>query len=266
MVADMWARERGRVFGEVADEYDGVRPGYPDSLVDTVLAYAGTPRRIVEVGAGTGKATAAFAARSGPGVPIHCVEPDPRMAMVLRDRLANHPQVEVEVSRFEDWRPPAGGADLLYCAQAWHWVDTETRWQRALATLAPGGTIAIFGHSYDVIDPEIETAMWEIHARLRPDSSTLAPPGPVDPDRTWFAVELAGSGLFTEARADVFHHVVSYPATVYLALVHTFSAYRMLVPAQRQEMRSAMGQLIDAHGGTVEIDLATVLALGHRQS
>lgn len=262
----MVARERGRVFGEVADEYDGVRPGYPDSLVDAVLTYAGAPRRIVEVGAGTGKATAVFAARSGPGVPVRCVEPDPRMAMVLRDRLAGHPQVDVEVSRFEDWRPPAGGADLLYCAQAWHWVDAATRWHRAHAALAPGGTIAIFGHSYDVVDHEIESAMWEIQTRLRPDSSTLAPPGPVDPDRIWFSVDLAGSGLFTGPRAEVFHHVVSYPTAAYLALVRTLSAYRMLSPARRQEMRDALGRLIDAHGGAVEIDLATVLALGRRPS
>jgi SAM-dependent methyltransferase len=263
MVAGMVARERGRVFGEVADEYDGVRPGYPDSLVDAVLAYAG-PRRIVEVGAGTGKATAAFATRGGPSVPIHCVEPDPRMAMVLRDRLAEHPQVDVEVSQFEDWGPPADGVDLLYCAQAWHWVDAGTRWHRAHAALAPGGTIAIFGHTYDVVDREIESAMWEVHTRLRPDSSTMAPPGPVDPERSWFSVDLADSGLFTEPRADVFHHVVSYSTAAYLALVRTLSAYRMLVPAQRQVMRSALGQLIDAHGGAVEIDLATVLALGRR--
>lgn len=260
----MGTRERGRVFGEVADEYDGVRPGYPDSLVDAVLTYAGAPRRIVEVGAGTGKATAAFAARSGPDVPIHCVEPDPRMAMVLRDRLADHPQVEVEVSRFEDWRPPAGGVDLLYSAQAWHWVETETRWHRAHAALAPGGAVAIFGHSYDVVDPGIEAAMWEVHTRLRPDSSTMAPPGPVDPDRIWFSVELADSGLFTDRLTEVFGNVVSYPTTAYLALARTMSAYRMLPPAQRQEMRSALGELIDAHGGAVEIDLATILALGRR--
>src|SRR5436309_2190748 len=111
-------RERARVFGEVAGEYADVRAGYADELVTAVFDYLGrVPERVVELGAGTGKATEAFAAR---GVPMTCVEPDPAMARVLRGRL---PQVEVAACRFEDWVPPVGGVPLLICAQAWHWMD-----------------------------------------------------------------------------------------------------------------------------------------------
>jgi len=56
------------VFGEVADEYDDVRAGYAPELVDTVFDYLGrVPRRAIEVGAGTGKATSAFAGRGRAG-------------------------------------------------------------------------------------------------------------------------------------------------------------------------------------------------------
>src|SRR5688572_29876104 len=104
-----WAvREQARVFGEVAELYDEVRAGYPSGLVAAVVEYAGAPERlrefgVVEIGAGTGKATRGFA---GLGVPITCVEPDPAMAAVLRDRLAAQPNVRVVTSRFEDWAPP----------------------------------------------------------------------------------------------------------------------------------------------------------------
>lgn len=51
-------RLRARVFGEVAGEYDRIRPGYPDQLFDDVIAYAALgSRQALEVGAGTGKAT-----------------------------------------------------------------------------------------------------------------------------------------------------------------------------------------------------------------
>jgi hypothetical protein len=33
-------REQRLVFGEVAETYDRVRPGYPQALVDDVLAFA----------------------------------------------------------------------------------------------------------------------------------------------------------------------------------------------------------------------------------
>src|SRR5437763_10771736 len=78
-------RERARVFGEVAGDYADVRAGYADELVTAVFDYLGrVSERVVEPGAGTGKATEAFAAR---GVPVTCVEPDPAMARVLRGRL-----------------------------------------------------------------------------------------------------------------------------------------------------------------------------------
>jgi ubiquinone/menaquinone biosynthesis C-methylase UbiE len=51
------------VFGEVADDYDEVRPGYQAELARAVVEYADGPARLVEVGAGTGKATAALAVR-----------------------------------------------------------------------------------------------------------------------------------------------------------------------------------------------------------
>ena len=65
---------RALSFGSVAAAYERFRPGYPDALVDQVLTYAGRPvRTALEIGAGTGKATRAFAGawhrgdRHGPG-------------------------------------------------------------------------------------------------------------------------------------------------------------------------------------------------------
>jgi 16S rRNA A1518/A1519 N6-dimethyltransferase RsmA/KsgA/DIM1 with predicted DNA glycosylase/AP lyase activity len=78
----------------VAGEYDDVRAGYPPELVDTVVESLGrAPRRAIEVGAGTGKATSVFAARFAP---IVCLEPDAQMADVLRSN--GWPGVEVVVS------------------------------------------------------------------------------------------------------------------------------------------------------------------------
>ena len=103
---------RSRVFGQVADVYDRVRPEYPTQLVDDVLGYAdGAPAPALEIGAGTGKATAAFAARS---LPVTALEPDPAMAAVLRRQVAG---VTVVVSSFEEYEPPHRFG-LVFCADA----------------------------------------------------------------------------------------------------------------------------------------------------
>jgi hypothetical protein len=55
---------RRLAFGSVAELYDRSRPSYPPALVDDVLGLVGVAPRVLEVGAGTGKATVLFAART----------------------------------------------------------------------------------------------------------------------------------------------------------------------------------------------------------
>lgn len=263
-------REQATVFGEVAGVYDDVRPGYPDALVDAVLATvgAGDPAsvqaasaRAVEPGAGTGKATAAFAAR---GLFVTCVEPDPQMAGVLRARFAGQPTVAVRVERFEHWVPPVGGVDLLYCAQAWHWLDEATRCRRGFDALRPGGVVALFGHAYLFADDALRIAVESVYHRLAPSlihQPVLAEPTPLE---SWFAVELAASGLFTDLSAERFRSMVRFPTDRYLSLMATFSPHRMLPDDLRAEVFAAVAETVDGFGGYVDVDLATVLVVARR--
>jgi predicted RNA methylase len=69
------------MFGLVAADYERYRMGYGRDVIDAVLAYAGRPvASALEVGAGTGKATRAFATR---GIRVAALEPDPEMARLL---------------------------------------------------------------------------------------------------------------------------------------------------------------------------------------
>ncbi len=143
-------RERRSVFGEAVDQYESARPGYPDELIDDVLAYADPADEILEVGAGTGKATLSFAERD---VAITCLEPDPRMAERLRVHCARFPRVRVEIGRLEDYSRPVA-FDALLAAQSWHWVDPLRCWDLAYESLREGGTVALFWNRYVVADPE----------------------------------------------------------------------------------------------------------------
>ena len=254
----MGEREQRLVFGEVADEYDAVRAGYPAELVDAVLDYLGrTPERVVEAGAGTGKATAVFRAR---GVPMTCVEPDPAMAAVLRGA---HPGVEVEVCRFEDWTPPPGGVPLLVCAQAWHWVDERRRSALAHRALALDGVLALFGHQYAFADPVVEAALNTAYAQHAPELLDV-------PDRSgssavdYLTGELTGSALFTDVRVRLFETVVPYPAPRYRRLLPTFSPHRMLPVERRTALHDAIDAVVHAHGGVVHQRLDTPLILARR--
>jgi trans-aconitate methyltransferase len=237
------------LFGQVADQYETARPGYPPEIAEAIVAFhGGTPASVVEVGAGTGKGTEVLARI---GAPLTCIEPDPQMAARLAGRF---PDVTVEAVTFEQWTPPAGGAGVLACAMAWHWLDPATRNTRARQALAPGGTLAIFGHRYDYADDDQGAA---IQAALRSLDSTVQE-RPAD----WFHQDVRANGKFAEVHREVFRRALPLTKDQYLALVRTFGPY-LSRPAEQQRLGLAvLDRLVDDFGGTVVLDLRTTLVLG----
>ncbi len=96
----MAERVRARVFGEVAQRYHRVRPGYPARLVEDVVAFTGCiSPRVLEVGAGTGQATVSFATVASA---LTAVEPDPAMVAVLKQTTRTATNVRVVLASVED--------------------------------------------------------------------------------------------------------------------------------------------------------------------
>jgi SAM-dependent methyltransferase len=236
-----------RIFGPVASLYDDVRPGYPAAVGPAIRDFHGRdPASIVEVGAGTGKGTAALSVLGGT---LTCLEPDPRMAAVLKVKF---PAVRVEVSTFEDWTAPAGGVDVLACALAWHWLDPATRSRRTRAALAPGGTLAVFGHKYGYADPAVADAIAGVLHSV--DKQVL------DRDDHWLRHDIESSGEFGHIEEHVWHTYPVMSKADYLTLVQTFSPFRMRSPEQQRAALTGLS-VLSALGDTVTLDLLTTLVL-----
>jgi len=156
-------------FGAVADQYDRVRPGYPDEAVDWMLP-AGA-RRVVDLGAGTGKLTRLLAAR---GLAVTAVEPDAAMRRVL---AASSPDVDVRAGTGEAIPLGDGEEDAVLVAQAWHWMDEGEAARECARVLRPGGRLGILWNN---LDTEVDWVR-EFDALLHPGqrSSDVSPePGP----------------------------------------------------------------------------------------
>lgn len=164
------ATPRRLVFGDVADLYDRHRPTYPPGLVDDLIAGADIPAggRVLEVGAGTGKATELFAAR---GVAVLAIEPSAGMAGIARRKFAGDPNVTVVECDFERWDPAGERFGLLYSAQAWHWIDPEARYALARRALRPGGLLAAFWNRPAWAPSPLRDALLAVYAELAPELS-----------------------------------------------------------------------------------------------
>jgi SAM-dependent methyltransferase len=262
-------RTRAESFGAVAAQYDRARPSYPPALVDALLASpSGAPRRspapraearaqsVLDVGCGTGIAAALFAAR---GCAVLGVEVDVRMA-----ELARAKGLEVEVARFEDWRARGRRFDLLISAQAWHWVDPRAGAARAAQALRAGGRIGVF---WNFGDPprEVRELLAPIYARLGPGVESYSVLfGNRDARAQVTVAGLADCGAFDRAQTRAFAWSKRYDRAGWLEQLTTHSDHRALPPTQRRRLLAAVGEAIDAIGGSFEMPYETVLVGARR--
>jgi hypothetical protein len=264
-------QERALVFGTTAEAYDAARPTYPDALVDTVLDYTGAADagslRAVEIGAGTGKATAVFGGR---GLRVLAVEPDARMAEVLRRKAAALPHVEIEVARFEQWQPGGRRFDLAYAAQAWHWLDPDTARDRVFDALAPGGAVALFWNLLGIVDPAVHRDLSAIDAaygsgllRVTGLASDFA--GEIEPAEENGGAAFGADERFVDLRAVRLRNgVTRRSADSWLAAVATYSGIQILDPEPRAAILAELRSCLDSHGGALDIAWFTDLFLARR--
>ncbi|MEV6763729.1 class I SAM-dependent methyltransferase [Streptomyces sp. NPDC051105] len=132
---------RAHSFNAAAAQYAANRPSYPPALLDAVEEEAGrslADARVVDVGAGTGIATALLHAR---GADVVAVEPGEGMAAQFQATLPGVPVVRGNGNAL----PLADDtADFLTYAQAWHWTDPAHSVPEALRVLRPGGALALW--------------------------------------------------------------------------------------------------------------------------
>lgn len=114
-------RRDGKVFDEVAAEYDRSRPTYPDELVARAcrVAGVGSGDRVLEVGCGSGQLTRSLVAR---GLDVVAVEPGKNLLSLAERNVEGlgPDRVEFVNTRFEDAPLAPGRFRVLFSASAFH--------------------------------------------------------------------------------------------------------------------------------------------------
>ncbi|MGH9065521.1 MAG: class I SAM-dependent methyltransferase [Acidimicrobiales bacterium] len=262
MAAPDPGREQRLVFGEVAPTYDEARPGYPGPAVDDIVAFAhvGAGDRVLEVGAGTGKATVALGAR---GLSVVALEPSPAMAALCSRNVAPYGGVTVVVSGFEEWPGEQASFRLLVAAQSWHWMPAGTRYARAHELLVPGGTLALLWNRPVWPETELRSALSAVYRAQAPALWARDPgfPGLTPrPDEAWPA-QIAATELFGDVEAHAHPWSETYTTERYVRLLSTQSDHRMLPATELDALLGSVADVLDAAGGGISVDYMARLYL-----
>ena len=252
--------QQARTFDGVAALYDAQRAGYPEALFHDLRAIAGLAPgdRALEVGCGPGQATSGFVAL---GLDVTALDPGPALVERARQKFADAPNVRFAVSAFEDWPPDDGGFRLVAAAQSWHWVDGTIRFAKAAKVLAPGGHLAVFGH----------TPVWsaELLARLEPVYLRLAPEIWMPPPENWYLPEgpipalFAASGCFEPVRVRGYTWSRRYSPQGLAAYIGTLSRTNTLPEERRDRLLAEVEAVLPQE---VDTDWTTTLFVAMRSS
>jgi SAM-dependent methyltransferase len=268
-MSDRDRRALGRVFDEVPELYDRVRPGYPDKMFADLVSVAGLQpgSSVLEVGCGTGQATRSLAAL---GFSITAVEPGAGLVAVARTRLGAFSNVTIEQSTFEEWDDFRRRFDVLVAAAAWHWVDPSIGWQRAHDVLHPSGWMALLGNV--VVrrpeEPEVYCETADLHEQMCPGNPDWRPP-PMEEDvratgEGWGLVADPG-GLFGPTVVRWYSLVQWFDGEGFADLLRSTSVYRRLAPDVREPLLDAVAARIRVRmGDRAPRRYLSVLRLGQR--
>lgn len=251
--------ERARSFGTQALRYDRARPAYPGSTVEAVLGLVETEApRVLEVGCGTGILTRQLTQRGCTGI---ATDPDASMLAVARDRAPND-AFSYEQCSFEECSA-AGPFDLVVAGQSWHWVEADIGYPKAFGLLRPGGAIALLWNRPSEEGFEFRPEIDEVYARLAP------------------ALSQGSSQAFTLGLDERLEHLVipdpfvGFVRTVhpwstrrtteqYLDLLQTHSDHIQLDADTGERLLAAVGDVVDANGGSIETSYQTLLVAARK--
>jgi len=265
-----WERENRAHFDEITWNYDRIRPEYPSELFNDIFRYVrtDTPRRALEIGAGTGKATVPFL---DAGYDVTAVEIGEKMSAFLKDRFIGYDNFRVYTAAFEDAVLEEGSFDLVYAATAFHWVNAETGCPKVYRLLKNGGAFALFRYitvpaDGDELYEEIQ-ALYEKYYRpySRPVRKTYEEYMEPSELKKRFGVEDLRHYGFCDISIKLYSRTRIFDADEYIALLDTFSDHRSLPESDRTALYSGIRETILDHGNRHRVDYVFLLYMGRKE-
>jgi len=223
--------------------YDRHRPAPPPALLEILMLVAQVerPLLVVDLGAGTGLSTRVWSERAAE---VLGVEPNP--AMVARARLATTAPNARYVEAFAaDTGLAADCADVVTCAQAFHWMEPAAALDESARILRPGGVFAAYDYDVPpVVHPEVDDAFAaHFEARRAARKRLGLEAGAATWPKERHLERIRESGHFRFAREIVCHGVDRTDAGRIVGLAESVGGPRALFGGEAPEVEEAFEQL-----------------------
>ena len=267
-----WEREHRIHFDEITENYEKVRWDYPDQIFSDIITYTGANSKIaLEIGAGTGKATAPFLnARYN----VTAVELGENMSMFLQNKFNDNNMFDVITATFEDVLLDNSSYDLIYAASAFHWIDAQIGCPKVYRLLKPGGVFALIRNNVlpsdgEALFEEIQEAYSKHYYSFYTSKERwvnyttdylMSPAG----IKHGFGFEDMRSFGFNDIVIKLYDKTITYDADKFAALMDTMSDHRVLPEKNREALYAGIKNAINNHGGQYSQNSIFTLYMGRK--
>ncbi|BDZ55889.1 class I SAM-dependent methyltransferase [Agromyces marinus] len=214
-----------RSFGAAASVYGAARPGYPTEAVGWLV---GDSRRVLDLGAGTGRLTEALVALD---LDVVAVDPVEEMLEELELRVPGVPRI---LGTAEDLPIEDAAFDAVVVGQAWHWFMPERAVPEIARVLRPGGVLGLAWNARDTASADwLREAGELMHERHDASASVDSVVGPGRPFGAVESHRVEWTMRMSRAR--------------FLDLVRSRSHWLTSPPAEQGAVVAAIEELLAAH-------------------
>lgn len=207
-------------FDNVATEYDQYRLEYPNELFRDIFNYAGNINSALEIGIGTGKATAPFLKE---GISVIAIEPNSKMAEIANKKNNSLGTLEIFNGKFEDFSLN-DRFDLVYAASSFQWLSSDNRMEMIANCLRDNGVFAKF-KTITIINPNDSIGgkiLYQAYKEILPDYLPKDRSKKKKSDK-----EFIDAGFTNIIRKD-YYRKYFFNINKYIAFMNTYTEYLTL--------------------------------------
>ncbi len=243
-----WKKE-SEMFNKTANYYDKFRPSYPKEIINTIIYEANIKRgsKLVEIGAGSGKATELFI---GKCFDILCIEPGEDLVKIGNKRFESENVIFVN-SRFEDFNFTEQNYDMIFSAQAFHWVAQPQGYEKCAKILKDKGHLAVFWNMYITFDNPLDDELLSISKKYGGFADFLSE-NECEVRINSIISQIEGSGLFCNTKTIRKLWYKKYTADEYFGFILTGNRFVQKSETEKQKAYKDIINLANKNNGFIE--------------
>ncbi|AUD65228.1 hypothetical protein BK011_05850 [Tenericutes bacterium MZ-XQ] len=253
------------------DLYDELRPTYSKDLYHDIFKYANLEKNcdLIEIGIGTGQATAPFLNR---GCNITAIEIGSNLANFTAEKYRGWSNLKIVNSDFESYDMNDFNIDMFYSASAFHWINPEIGLPKIYKALKHHGVFAWISTTPCAWkdNEELFNLLQEVYIGFKDYFAATSKLTISQVDKKIEAdIKYKKSILETYNFRDINSYTYTLKKTFtsedYIRLLDTYSDHAVIPKKNKAIFYSKIKSLIDKQGGMIPIVYTNVLVVGRKK-